>query len=195
MHDLDAQGSNREDGKATQRPAPGRRPAAFLDRDGVINIDRGYVHRAEDLDFTPTAAEGIRLFNKAGWRVIVVTNQSGVARGLYAPGDVEALHAVMTHRLAQNGAVIDAYYYAPFHPDGIVPEFSIQHADRKPGCGMLQRAMRDWPTDVERSVLIGDRASDMQAAKAAGVRGILVARDEVDLAFVAKSIIREDHVL
>jgi D-glycero-D-manno-heptose 1,7-bisphosphate phosphatase len=156
----------------------GARPAAFLDRDGVINIDGGYTFRPADLRFTSTAVAAIRRLNDAGWWVIVVTNQSGVARGLFGTADVEAFHAHMADRLAAEGARIDAFYYCPFHPDGSVPAFSRAHEDRKPGPGMVQRAMRDRPIDAERSVLIGDKASDMEAAAAAGIHGVQVVANE-----------------
>lgn len=162
------------------------RPAAFLDRDGVINIDTGYVWRIEELAFTPGAARGIRLFNDAGWRVIVVTNQSGVARGLYTLADVDRFHAAMRERLAAHGARIDAFYTAPWHPGGTVPAFSIEHDDRKPGAGMLLRAMRDHPTIHAGSVMIGDKPSDIEAAARAGLPGILVPANICDLAAVAR---------
>ncbi len=162
------------------------RPVAFLDRDGVINIDTGYVWRARDLSLTPTAAAGIRLFNEAGYRVIVVTNQSGVARGLYTLADVDAFHAAMRDRLATDGARIDAFYVAPWHPEGSVPEFCIAHDDRKPGPGMLLRAMRDFPTIRDGSVIIGDRPGDIEAGARAGLPGILVPANVCDLAATAR---------
>jgi D-glycero-D-manno-heptose 1,7-bisphosphate phosphatase len=162
------------------------RPVAFLDRDGVINIDTGYVWREEALAFTPGAPAGIRLFNEAGYRVIVVTNQSGVARGLYTLDDVDRFHAAMRARLAGRGAHIDAFYVAPWHEDGIVPAFSVAHEDRKPGPGMLLRAMRDFPTIMAGSVVIGDKASDIEAGAAAGLPGIRVPANVCDLAAVAR---------
>ena len=98
------------------------RPAAFLDRDGVINVDHGYTYRREHLLFTPTAIDGIRLLNQSGYPVLVVTNQSGVARGLYGVADVTAFHAHMNAMLAERGAHIDDFYYCPFHPDGTVAD-------------------------------------------------------------------------
>lgn len=170
----------------TGDPASEPRPAVFLDRDGVINIDSGYVWRVEDLVFTPTAADGIRRFNQAGYRVIVVTNQSGVARGLYTLADVDRFHAAMRDRLAAQGARIDAFYAAPWHPEGSVPEFSIAHDDRKPGAGMLLRAMRDFPTIRDGSVMIGDRPSDAEAAAGAGLPAITVSANDCDLDAVAQ---------
>lgn len=157
------------------------RPAAFLDRDGVINIDSGYPHRIDDLVFTPTAANAIRRLNAASYWTIVVTNQSGVARGMFTLEDVDIFHAEMQRRLAVHGAAIDAFYVAPYHPDGVVLDFAIEHDDRKPGAGLLFRAMRDRPVDRDRSFLIGDRESDLEAARRAGIRGVLVPSNRCDL--------------
>ncbi len=162
------------------------RPAAFLDRDGVINIDHGYVHRTEDLAFTPTAIEGIRLLNAAGYPVLVVTNQSGVARGLYGLAEVEAFHAHLNAALGEAGAHVDAFYISPYHPDGTVAEFAIEHEDRKPGIGMIRRAMQDWDVDADRSFLIGDKQSDLAAAAAAGIAGYWIEPNRGDLAQVVR---------
>jgi len=158
------------------------RPAAFLDRDGVINVDHGYTYRAEHLEFTPTAVEAIRLLNKADYRVLVVTNQSGVARGLYGIADVESFHAHMNAALAHAGAHIDAFYYCPYHPEGTVGEFAMEHEDRKPGAGMIRRAMRDWNVRTEGSFLIGDKPSDAESAISAGIPSLLISSNIGDLA-------------
>lgn len=158
--------------------APGSsamRPAVFFDRDGVLNEDRGYTHRPEDLVWMPGAREAVRAVNDAGWRAIVVTNQSGVARGLYDEAAVARFHEAMQDDLAACGAFIDAFYVCPFHPDGVVPAFAREHPDRKPQPGMLLRAMADQPIDRARSFLVGDRDTDLKAAAAAGVRGLLYA--------------------
>lgn len=165
------------------------RPAAFLDRDGVINVDHGYTFRPEDLAFTPTAAEGIGLLNAAGYPVLVVTNQSGVARGLYGIADIERFHAHLQARLARHGAHIDGFYYCTCHPDGIVAEYAMEHEDRKPGPGMLLRAMRDWNIRAEGSFMIGDKESDMQAADRAGVAGLLVPANSCDLAGTVRRLL------
>lgn len=167
------------------------RPAAFLDRDGVINVDTGYPHRPEDLRLTPSAAEGIRLLNLAGYWVIVVTNQSGVARGLFGMAEVDAFHAHLAARLAGQGAAIDAFYSCPYHPDATVAEWRADHEDRKPRPGMLLRAFSEWPIAREGSFLIGDKPSDLAAAGAVGLPGVLVPADTVDLAaVVAKQLAR-----
>lgn len=147
------------------------RPAAFLDRDGVINVDHGYTHRPEDLVFVEGAPAGIRRLNEAGYLVVVVTNQSGVARGFYTEVDVERFHAHMRTELAKAGARIDAFYSCPFHPEGIVAEYRIDHADRKPNPGMILRALVDLPIDASQSFLVGDQPTDMAAAAAANISG------------------------
>ena len=158
------------------------RPAAFLDRDGVINIDHGYVFEPAKLEFTPTAIEAIRLLNDAGYPVLVVTNQSGVARGMYGVAEVEAFHAHLSAKLAAAGAHIDGFYYCPYHPEGTVADYAIEHEDRKPGAGMILRAMREWDVRAEGSFLIGDKPSDLEAAAAAGIDGYLIEPDVGDLA-------------
>jgi D-glycero-D-manno-heptose 1,7-bisphosphate phosphatase len=165
------------------------RPAAFLDRDGVINVDHGYTYRVEDLQFTPTAVDAICLLNRRGYHVIVATNQSGVARGLYRTEDVEAFHAAMQSALAAQGARIDAFYYCAFHPDGTVADYAREHDDRKPGAGMLLRAMRDLPIDRSRSFMIGDKPSDAAAAEAAGLPSRLIPANVGDLAAAVREMI------
>lgn len=118
------------------------RAVAFLDRDGVINVDRGYTYRIEDLVFTPTAIEGIKVFNDAGYRVFVVTNQSGVARGYYTLEHVERFHEAMRQQLRAHNAHIDCFYFCPFHPEASVAEYATDHEDRKPNPGMLESIPR-----------------------------------------------------
>ena len=147
-------------------------PTAFLDRDGVLNVDRGFVHKPEDIEMVPGAAAAVRLLNEAGYYVFVVTNQSGVARGLYSEAAVERVHRHMQDILRTEGAHIDAFYYCPHHPNGSVAEFAIQCRCRKPEPGMLEQAARDWPIDFGRSFLIGDRDHDLSAAAAFHIRGV-----------------------
>jgi D-glycero-D-manno-heptose 1,7-bisphosphate phosphatase len=163
------------------------RPAAFLDRDGVINVDTGFAYRPDDLVLTPTAAAGIRQFNEAGYWVIVVTNQSGVARGMYSEVDVQHFHDHIQQRLSAETARIDAFYYCPYHEEGTVERYKIDHEDRKPRPGMLLRAMRERPIQRENSVMIGDKQSDVEAASAAGIAAILVPANVCDLAATARS--------
>jgi D-glycero-D-manno-heptose 1,7-bisphosphate phosphatase len=150
------------------------RPALFLDRDGVLNEDRGYVFRWEDFRWIAGAREAVATFNRAGWLVIVVTNQSGVGRGFYSEDDMRALHARMSQDLAQAGGHIDAFYHAPHHPEA--PVEAYRHPDppdRKPNPGMILRALGEWPIDREASLLVGDKPSDLEAALRAGIRGVL----------------------
>lgn len=147
--------------------------AVFLDRDGVINVDEGYTYKPETLRFVDGAPQAIRRLNDMGYYVFVVTNQSGVARGYYTLKDVDRFHRKVQDRLAIQGAHIDCFYVAPYHPDGIISGFNIEHSDRKPNPGMLLRAMDEWPIIKDRSFLIGDKASDVDAAKGANVQGYL----------------------
>ncbi len=155
--------------KPTDRPL---RPAAFLDRDGTLNLDTGYVHRPEELVWTKDAKAAVRMLNGAGYYVFVVTNQSGVARGLYSEQDVERLHAHMQAELQAEGAHVDAFYYCPHHPQGTVKELAVACRCRKPGTGMLEQAAAEWPIDRARSIMVGDQDRDMAAAAAFGIRGI-----------------------
>lgn len=157
------------------------RPAAFLDRDGVLNVDHGYPHRPEQLEWIAGAPEAVRLFNEAGYYVIVITNQSGVARGLFGEAAVHDFHAHMQQDLRRQGAHVDAFYYCPHLPEGTVKEFAIRCRCRKPAPGLLEQAARDWPIERERSLFIGDKDGDMDAAAAFGVRGIKfdAARDDL----------------
>lgn len=155
--------------------------AALFDRDGVLNVDHGYTHRPEDLAFVPGAVAAVRRLNQAGWRVIVVTNQAGVARGLYDEAAVERFHAAMDTALAAEGARIDAYYYCPFHPQATLEAYRhANHPDRKPNPGMVLRALRDFDVAADQAFLIGDRDSDLQAASAAGVRAYLYGGGDLD---------------
>lgn len=161
-------------------PASPLRPALFLDRDGVLNEDPGYVYRWEDFHWIPGAREVVATFNRAGWLVIVVTNQSGVGRGYYTEADVHALHARMAEDLAATGGRIDAFYYAPHHPDAKLDAYRHPDPpDRKPNPGMILRALREWPIDKDRSLLIGDKPSDLEAALRAGIRGVLFEGDDL----------------
>ncbi len=151
------------------------RPALFLDRDGVLNVDKTYVSRIEDLEWVEGAAEAVRAFNERGWWVFVVTNQSGVAFGYYTEDDMHALHRHMIETLASQNARIDRIYHCPFHEEGTVARYRRASYDRKPRPGMLVQAMTDFPVERERSFLIGDKNTDIAAARAAGIEGFLYA--------------------
>lgn len=148
------------------------KPALFLDRDGVLNVDRGYVFRPADLEWVPGAIEAVRQANDRGWYVFVVTNQAGVARGYYAENDIATFHSHMQDVLRSHGAHIDDFRYCPHHPDGSVAAYAKICDWRKPGPGMILDLMKIWPIDAANSLLIGDKATDIEAAHTAGLRCI-----------------------
>jgi D-glycero-D-manno-heptose 1,7-bisphosphate phosphatase len=149
-----------------------RRPAIFLDRDGTLNVDRGYTHKITDLSWQPDARQAVKYANDAGYYVFVVTNQAGVARGLYQESDVIAFHAEMQSQLYEIGAHVDAFEWCPFHVDGTVAAYRQDSRRRKPSPGMIEDLADVWPVDMSRSLLIGDTPDDMKAAEAAGLVGI-----------------------
>jgi D,D-heptose 1,7-bisphosphate phosphatase len=157
-----------------------RRPAAFLDRDGVLNRDVGYVWRQENFQWMPGAQRAVKRINDAGHLAIVITNQAGVARGLYGEADIGNLHRWMNDELGRDGAHIDAFYYCPHHPSEGQGAYRLACDCRKPAPGMLLRAMREWPVDRAASFMIGDKEIDMEAASAAGVRGLLFDGGDLD---------------
>ena len=155
-------------------PSDVLKPAVIFDRDGTLNLDRGYTFRPEDLEFTPGAERAIADLNARGILALVATNQSGVARGLYSEADVDAFHAEMQRALAARGAQIDGFYMCPFHEDAVVAAYrATNHPDRKPNPGMIVRAIAEWRVDPARALVIGDRDHDLAAARAARVRGAL----------------------
>lgn len=152
----------------------GARSAVFLDRDGTINVEKEYLHRIEEFEFVPGAQEAIRLLKEAGFLVVVVTNQSGVARGYYDEEAVHRLHRFMDGELAKVGASVDAYYLCPHHPLHGIGPYRVECACRKPLPGMLLAAAETFRIDLGRSFIIGDKLADVEAGLKAGCCPILV---------------------
>lgn len=164
-----------------RKPQPAKQPlrkAAFLDRDGVINKDKAYVYRWDDFEFVPGAIEGMRQLQAAGYALVIVTNQSGLARGYYTEAEYQKLTTTLCEELLRQGVQIDAVYHCPHHPKGNVPHLSMDCDCRKPAPGMLIRAASELGLSIPDSLLIGDKATDIEAARAAGVgRAYLVHSD------------------
>ncbi|RZU41331.1 D-glycero-alpha-D-manno-heptose-1,7-bisphosphate 7-phosphatase [Edaphobacter modestus] len=144
--------------------------ALFLDRDGVVNVEIGYLHRIEDVEFVPGIFSLCRTAMQLGYRLIVVTNQAGIARGFYSEADFDSLTVWMRGELRAQGVELDAVYYCPYHPERGIGEYRRDHEDRKPGTGMLRRAMLEFGVSLADSVMVGDRCSDVAAANSAGLR-------------------------
>ena len=150
--------------------------ALFLDRDGVINQEVGYLHRAEDVRWVEGIVPLCHRAQSLGYKLVVVTNQAGIARGYYTAQQFEDLMAWMRAELAGEGITLDAVYHCPYHPEHGIGEYKREHEDRKPGPGMLLRAARDLELDLSRSIMIGDRCSDIAAANIAGLRQAFLVR-------------------
>ena len=148
--------------------------AVFFDRDGVLNEEVGYLWEIEKFKWIEGARDAIKFCNERGILTVVVTNQSGIARGLYTAREVEVLHDFMQKSLAEIGAHIDGFYYCPHHPRGEVPALSVECECRKPKPGMILRACEDFKINPAQAVMFGDSERDIAAAEAAGLRaGIL----------------------
>ncbi len=147
--------------------------AVFIDRDGTINVEKDYLYLPSEFEFLPGATEAIRRLNGAGYLVVVVSNQSGVARGFYNEEDVLQLHRHIATLLEECGGKVDAWYFCPHHPSGR-GSYALPCRCRKPLPGMLLEAARRHDIDLENSIMIGDKAVDVEAGRAAGCRSILV---------------------
>jgi D-glycero-D-manno-heptose 1,7-bisphosphate phosphatase len=169
-------------------PRPGRR-AAFVDRDGVINVERGFLHRVEDFEFLPGAIQGLQRLQAAGYLLVVITNQSGIGRGLYTEADYLRLTAHMRQRLSAAGVQLSAVEHCPHLPDAPIARYRIDCDCRKPMPGMLLRAAAALDIDMASSILVGDRATDIQAGRSAGVgrcwlvrSGVALSQTDIELA-------------
>ncbi|HUF48551.1 MAG TPA: HAD family hydrolase [Vicinamibacterales bacterium] len=150
------------------------RPAVFLDRDGTMVHDVGYLSRREDLRWFPWTIDAIRLLNRAGLAVCVTTNQGGIGLGLTTDAFVRAIHVEMGETIRLAGGLVDAWYYCPHHPRAVTDELRIACACRKPGTGMIEQAIGDLDLDVARSFVIGDKMADVGLGQAAGATSVLV---------------------
>jgi len=149
------------------------RPAIFLDRDGTLNVEKNYLIRVEDFEFIPGVSQALKRLQDAGFLLVVVTNQSGVARGYYTLAAVEALHGYLQARLGPHGVQISAFYVCPHYVGGQAP-YAMDCSCRKPKPGLLLQAAAELKLDLGRSFMIGDKLSDAQAGQAAGCRSLLV---------------------
>jgi D-glycero-D-manno-heptose 1,7-bisphosphate phosphatase len=158
-----------------------KRPAIFFDRDGVLNVDHGFVVDPAKLDWIAGAREAVLMANQANFVTIVISNQSGIGRGMFTMADVDHFHSVMQAQLAQIGARVDGFYYCPYLPNAWVEDYRHpDHPDRKPNPGMILRAAADFNIDLSRSLMIGDRSTDIEAGERAGVRGLLYRTGHLD---------------
>ena len=148
--------------------------AVFLDRDGTLIEEVGYLDRKERVELYPWTIDAIRALNRASFHVVLITNQSGVARGFFTEAVVEDVHQHLAALLESGGARVDAYYYCPHHPDGKVEQYAVRCDCRKPARGLVDRAVRELGVDPARSFVVGDRWLDIELARAVGARGVLV---------------------
>lgn len=163
---------------STKKP----KPAAFLDRDGVLIHDSGYVFRIEDLRILAGVPETLRSLQDQGFLLIVVSNQAGVARGYFGEDEVKAFHGELARRIQEiSGARIDAFYYCPHHPEAKVPAYRKICECRKPGTAMLAQAGREFAIDWDRSFFVGDRSSDIDCAINAKIRGFQILSDQYEM--------------
>lgn len=160
------------------------RPAVFFDRDGVLDEDEGYAFEPSKIRWIKGALAAVRAVNQSGYLAFVVTNQSGVARGFYGEHQVRALHDWMSEQLAEVGARIDEFAYCPHHPEGSVIQYRHECSCRKPQPGMINELAKKHSVDIDRSIMIGDKQSDLEAARAAGVKGYIFHGPDLN-AFIA----------
>lgn len=147
--------------------------AVFFDRDGVLNVDKAYLYKIDELEWIDGALEAIAYLTQSGYLVFVVTNQSGIARGYYTVAAMEKLHRYMADTAAGSGGKIEKFYYCPHLPAGSVVEYAVDCECRKPKPGLILQALAEYDIDTDRSFLVGDKKRDVEAAEAAGIKGFL----------------------
>ncbi|RKF15490.1 D-glycero-beta-D-manno-heptose 1,7-bisphosphate 7-phosphatase [Alginatibacterium sediminis] len=157
------------------------KPTVFLDRDGVLNVDTGYIGQVDDFVFIDGAIEALQQLKQAGWQLVLVTNQSGIARGYFSEEQFLSLTEWMDWSLADRGVDLDGIYYCPHHPQGSVVEFAIDCECRKPKTGMFEQAAKELDIDLEQSWMIGDKASDIIAAANAGIAHRVLVKSDYDI--------------
>lgn len=154
--------------------------AIFLDRDGTINIDKEYLYKIEDFEFTYKAVEALELLKKNGYKIVIVTNQSGIARGFYSEEDVTVLHDWLVQYLSQKGIHIDGIYYCPHHPDGVIKKYAIECNCRKPALGLYYKAIEELNVDTAASFAVGDNLRDLSICSESNIKGILISDQNMD---------------
>ena len=169
--------------------------AVFLDRDGVINAEKNYVHNVEEFEFIDGIFDVCRYFQDRDYLLIVVTNQAGIARGYYTEDDFHTVSRWMRHEFEKNGIHINGIYFCPHHPEGTVERYRVRCCCRKPNPGMLFEARKDFDIDLERSILVGDKESDIQAGLNAGIKqNILVGKANSEIKKAYEGLVVVDSV-
>ena len=169
-----------------------KRKAVFLDRDGTINIDKGYLYRISDFEFLPGAVDALKMLQSAGYLLIIITNQSGIGRGYYTEEDFMRLNDYMKAELAKSGVNISGVYYCPHLPDAEVERYRKICDCRKPATGLFERAVKDFNIDLSRSYAIGDKERDCAICSVSDCKGFLIGRDVSNL-YEAAEIITGVH--
>ena len=154
--------------------------AVFLDRDGTINIDKDYLYKIEDFEFLPGAIEGLKKFQASGYLLIVITNQSGIARGYYTEKDYQIVTDYMLEKLQENGVFLTDVLYCPHHPEAVVDKYKKDCDCRKPKLGLFYKAVEKWKLDLDFCVAIGDKVRDLEITKVSKCRGFLVSSSGIE---------------
>lgn len=165
--------------------------ALFLDRDGIINVDKNYVHKIDDFEFVDGIFEVTRYFQERGYLIIVITNQAGIGRGYYTEHDFEVLTKWMLEVFKEQGVNITKVYHCPFHPTHGIGEYKCESFDRKPNPGMLLKAIHSFDIDPKQSILIGDNITDIEAGLKSGIKHNLLINNEIRESITASIILKK----